>query len=65
MWRLIVIVAFLLAMLAVDAFDPVTVLPTTCDDLQPRLEIRDLAQDRDLWEVFLLGLKRMQEARAS
>ena len=47
------------------AFDPRSVIPTHCEDLQPRLEIRDLAQDRDQWEVFLLGLKHMQEANAS
>ena len=45
----------------VSAIDPAVVLPDACQDVQPRFEIRELAQNQDQWNVFLLGLKRMQE----
>jgi hypothetical protein len=45
--------------------DAATILPNSCEDLQPRLEIREFAQNTDQFTVFLLGLKRMQEANSS
>jgi hypothetical protein len=47
------------------AFDAINVLPSTCDSLHPRLEIRDLANDHVQMTLFLLALKRMQEANSS
>jgi hypothetical protein len=46
----------------VSAIDPIVVLLNKCNDIQPRYEIRELAQNQDQWNVFLLGLKHMQEA---
>jgi tyrosinase len=37
------------------------ILPNTCQDMQHRLEIRDLERNVDQWNVFLLGMKRMKE----
>ena len=45
--------------------DAKVILPSQCGDFSPRLEIRDLAQDKDQWNIFLLGLKHMQEANAT
>lgn len=43
------------------AVDPTVILPNQCEDRKPRLEIRELAKNKDQWNIFLLGLKRMQE----
>lgn len=64
-WRTVIIALLHLSARMTNAFDPATVLHPNCDDLQPRIEIRDLAKDRDQWEVFVLGLKHMQEANTS
>ncbi|KAF1816707.1 Di-copper centre-containing protein [Eremomyces bilateralis CBS 781.70] len=34
-------------------------------DTQPRLEIRDLEQNKDQWNMYILGLKKMQERAES
>lgn len=64
-WFAFALFLLLLVTQVAYAFDPATTLPNVCEDLQPRLEIRELAQDRDQWEVFLLGLHHMQEADAT
>ena len=64
-WLSIGLASLLFTARITTAVDPVTVLPNTCDDVQSRLEIRDLAQNSDQWNIFLLGMKRMQEAEST
>jgi hypothetical protein len=64
-WSSFALTLLLLVAQVTYAFDPATILSNICEDLQPRLEIRELAQDRDQWEVFLLGLRHMQESNAT
>lgn len=47
------------------AINPATIIPNHCDDIQPRLEIRELARNDDQFTVFLLALKRVKETNAT
>jgi tyrosinase len=41
---------------------PFVVTGLAGEPIQPRLELRDLQQNADQWNIYLLGLQRMQSA---
>jgi hypothetical protein len=64
-WLFGALLALMSAACALCVIDAATVIPNTCDDMWPRLEIRDLALNTDQFSVFILGLTRMKEANSS
>jgi tyrosinase len=40
---------------------PIAVTGLAGQSIQPRLEIRELQQNADMWNVYLLGLTRLQQ----